>query len=113
MGFMSDSSSNNYLGSLFPITGKIGPVLLVVLLASTGCLGQGDGNPKCDPIPYSKTIKPVKIHEHDLYFNIDDFDFFLTPNLVISDISFQGEANGRHRDDDRNDDFDFETNITD
>ncbi|MGZ3722907.1 MAG: hypothetical protein ACXVA9_08265, partial [Bdellovibrionales bacterium] len=110
---MSDSSSKNYLGSVFPVSRGIGPLILVALLASTGCLGSGDdGNPHCDPIPYSKTITPIKTQNHDVYFNINDFDFLFANNLVITDISFQGVVNGKHRDDDKDDDFSFDVNGT-
>lgn len=109
---MSKDSLQTVRGLAFRFIREAAMLSFLGVFALTGCLGGDDGNPHCDPVPYTKTILPIKVQGHDIYFNVNDFDFLLASNIVVSDIQFQGVAAGKHGNQNKDDDFVFDVNGT-
>lgn len=79
-------------------------VLTFALISLTSCL---DDNKKCSE-DFVKTIDPIKIKGgKQVIFDIDDFDFVLDRNLVIDEITLEGELEDHN---DNIEDFSFDIN---
>jgi large repetitive protein len=89
----------------FSFLGGAKTALLTFALISLGaCLEDKE---KCSE-PYSKVITAVKINGgKNVYFNLDDFDFMLNSNIVIDEISLEGEMEDNK---DNVEDFSFDIN---
>ncbi len=81
-------------------------VMGTTVISLAACLENGEKD-KCSE-PFEQVISSVKIlGGKNVYFNINDFDFLLDNNIVIEEISLQGELDDKG---DEPEDFSFDIN---
>jgi hypothetical protein len=52
------------------------------------------------PVPFEKTVTPVKIQGHNIYINLSDLDFLKNPGFVLQEADFDLTVQGRHHKED-------------
>lgn len=106
---MSDRSSNNYKGSLFPgVRGIKTIVIFSTFLFAAGCLSKDDQT--CTPKKIEKVVAAVSYKNgHDIYFSVEDLNFLFDPKFVPLSIGLEAVLSTKHK---GTDTFSFDVNGT-